>query len=428
MLIRSRLQEPLLFDGAMGTMLQHRSDLAFPELNNLKAPDVVSNVHRVYLEAGADVVETNTFGANRFKLAQHGYEEHVWEINEKAARLAKSAASKAGKDRLVAGSMGPTGQLMAPLGTVTFDEVYEAYRTQAQALAAGGVDLIIVETMLDLAEARAALLGALSTGLSVIAQMTFEDSGLTMMGTSPQVAACVLSSLGASVVGANCGLGPAGMLNIIEAMAPIADSVSVMPNAGLPKLVDGVDFYELTPEEMASYVPQFIESGANIIGGCCGTTPKHIELMRQSLCHISGRKPTKAGVYTASSRQLVQINLGQRAKECSPDDWMQLADEDCSLLVLRNPEEIGMLQMMCPVPFVFVDVSLEKLETLLKEYNGRALVVPPCTPNESGFHVYAEVAKKFGAILVLDEYQNIGMEVAVKTPVGHDVWWIETGE
>ena len=202
------LQRPLVFDGAMGTMLQQkRSDLAFPELFNLEAPEIVEEVHRAYLAAGADVVETNTFGANRYKLAQHGLAERTVEINERAAELAKEAVRKAGGKQLVAGSLGPTGQLMAPLGTASFEDIYGVYREQAQALAAGGEDLLIVETMLDLGEARAALLGALTTGLPVIAQMTFEQSGMTMMGTPAAVAACVLSSLGATVVGTCRGLG-----------------------------------------------------------------------------------------------------------------------------------------------------------------------------------------------------------------------------
>ncbi|HHV43272.1 MAG TPA: hypothetical protein GXX57_01200 [Firmicutes bacterium] len=420
------LQGPLLFDGAMGTMLQQkRSDLAFPELFNLEAPEIVEEVHRAYLAAGADVVETNTFGANRYKLAQHGLAERTVEINERAAELAKEAVRKAGGKQLVAGSLGPTGQLMAPLGTASFEDIYGVYREQAQALAAGGVDLLIVETMLDLGEARAALLGALTTGLPVIAQMTFEQSGMTMMGTPAAVAACVLSSLGATVVGTNCGLGPRQMLDIVRSMAEVAPRISAIPNAGLPKLVEGKDVYDLDPKTMAEFVPQLLAQGAGIVGGCCGTTPDHIQAMRQALDAASYTPPTPRGIYGASSRKLVDLSGGVLAKAGTVDDWMEAEGAGFSLLVLTHPGDVTMAQMMCPLPMIFTDVPMEDLEKLLREYHGRALVVPPMEPEQQGFAEYLEVLGRYGALAVLSEYRELGVEVAVWQPLSEDTWRIE---
>lgn len=273
----------VLSDGAMGTMLQNRGLDAgsCPELWNTERRDDVYAVHKAYVEAGSLMLGTNTFGGNRIKLASYKLENRVRELNVAGASVAREAA---GSDAIVAASIGPTGKLLEPLGDLSADEAEDAFAEQALALAEGGAGVILMESFSDLTEIMAALSGALKTGLPCFCTMTFDSGGRTIMGIDPVTAANTLSEGGASGVGANCGLGPDGTLEIVRQIRQSTDRLVIsQPNAGLPKVVGWRTIYDSTPEDMAKYATLFAEIGTNIIGGCCGTTPEHIKAMKYSL-------------------------------------------------------------------------------------------------------------------------------------------------
>ncbi len=280
-------QRVLLADGAMGTLLHSRgiAHHACLEALVLDDPDVVRRVHEDYIAAGADIIETNTFGANRFRLARHGLESNVRDINFKAARLARDAREIHGYPVFVAGAIGPTGRMLATAGDVRPGEVRAAIREQAEALLEGGVDLLILETFPDIAELREAILAIKSAcDLPVVAQLTFQRDGRTYAGEPPDEVANIASALGADVAGVNCSLGPQSALEVLDQMAAnTAIRLSAMPNAGLPKFMDGRLVYPATPDYYAEYTKKLVLAGANIVGGCCGTTPEHTAAMREML-------------------------------------------------------------------------------------------------------------------------------------------------
>ena len=281
-----RLQDGVVVgDGAMGTMLYARGvfvNRCFDELN-LSNPALVRSVHEEYLEAGADIIETNTFGAHRFKLGPHGFDQQVRKINREGARVAREAAQGRG---LVAGSIGPLGKPLEPLGNVSFDEAVAAYREQAEGLAEGGVDLFAIETIPALDQARAAVTAIRAvSALPITVSMTFTEEGTTFYGDKPEDVVRTLEDWDVTVVGANCSQGPQPMLETVQRMASVAKrlKLSAMPNAGAPAMVDGRYVYLCTPEYMASYARRFIAAGASVVGGCCGTTPAHIRNLVRSV-------------------------------------------------------------------------------------------------------------------------------------------------
>ena len=274
----------LLCDGAMGTELQKSGLLpgGCPEELNVTRPEAVLAVHQAYYTAGSDLVETNSFGGNRIRLAMHGMEHRSRELCRKAAELAREVCPEG---RYVAGSIGPTGDLLEPFGTRSVREVHEVFAEAASALAEGGADVLFVETMMALEEAVVAVRAAKEcTALPVVATMTFERTaaGLrTAWGVSVQAAVQQLSEAGADVLGANCGRGFDEMIEILTEMRPLTSlPVAVQANAGLPEWVDGVAVYRETPETMRPKAEELLHRGANILGGCCGTGPAHIRLMR----------------------------------------------------------------------------------------------------------------------------------------------------
>ena len=278
----------LLGDGAMGTSL-HQIGLApgeCPESWNLSHPQQVQSVIAGYVEAGSDLVETNTFGGTRFKLERFGLADKVSQINRAAAEIARHAA---GPDIYVAGSVGPTGVFMEPLGEVSEQAMYDAFAEQVAALARGGADAVCIETMTAREEALAALRAARElTNLPVIVTITFDKNPRgeyrTMMGVSPTQAAEELTAAGADIVGSNCGTGIIDMVAICREMRAVTDRpIMIQANAGLPVLEDGRTIFKETPAQMAQYVPQLLAAGANIIGGCCGTTPAHIAAIKEAL-------------------------------------------------------------------------------------------------------------------------------------------------
>ena len=264
----------LLFDGGMGTLVQAaglHTVHAVPDLLNLTHPEAIVAIQRQYVEAGADCITTNTFSANRLKLAST--DATVAEVYAAAAANARAAGAP-----LVAGDIGPTGALLEPLGTLTFDEAFDIFAEQARAAETAGCDLIVVETMADLLEAKAAVLAAVeSTTLPVFATMTFGEDGRTFLGTTPAIAATTLSALGASAVGLNCSLGPVELAPLVEELAPHNRAlVMAQPNAGLPRIQDGETVFDVGPDEFARAMEAILDAGATVVGGCCGTTPAHI--------------------------------------------------------------------------------------------------------------------------------------------------------
>jgi 5-methyltetrahydrofolate--homocysteine methyltransferase len=280
---------PILADGAMGTML-FASGLQFgdpPEVWNVSQPEVVRRIQRGYLEAGSRIVMTNTFGGNRLRLRLHGLHERVGELNRTAAILLRKEVDAAGGRALVAGDIGPTGEIMAPLGTLSDEEATEVFAEQAAALIAGGVDVIWIETMSHLSEIRAAIQGVrqVSADIPIIATMTFDTRGHTMMGVSPEQAVTSLAAWGADAIGGNCGNGPDELLPVIERMRAAARDVTLVAksNAGMPELVDMRAVYRADPATMAEAGLAFQAAGARIIGACCGSTPAHLKAMSEAL-------------------------------------------------------------------------------------------------------------------------------------------------
>lgn len=274
----------VLFDGAMGTMLYERGvfiNQCF-DFVNISAPALVESIHRDYIAAGAEVIETNTFGANRFKLALHGLDERLVEINRRGGEIAKRAA---GEEILVAGSIGPLGIRIEPWGPTSNEEAGAAFREQAEALLAGGVDLFVLETFADLNEMHQAVEGVRSvTDLPVVAMMTLQQDGLGLFGTEPGEFAARMNRWDVDVIGVNCSVGPKVMLEVVEKMARVVDTwIAAQPNAGIPQNVDGRNIYLTSPEYMAEYARRFVAAGARIVGGCCGTTPAHIRAIRDAL-------------------------------------------------------------------------------------------------------------------------------------------------
>ncbi len=267
--------QPLVCDGAMGTMLMFSGvESHCPEELNLISPDTVRKVHAAYRAAGANIIETNSFGGNLPKMTKAGIPNQVEAVNRAAAQIAREAA---GDSLFVAGCIGPLGEFLEPLGELTREGAVSIFRQQAEALAEGGADFFIVETMYDLGEATAAVEGAAATGLPVLCTMTFDTNGRTMMGVSPSQALADLRLAGAFAVGANCGVGPEETLKAIQEMHGTAPGAWLVaqPNAGIPSTEGGKTVYSVGAAEMASWAGRFLESGVKILGSCCGSTPEY---------------------------------------------------------------------------------------------------------------------------------------------------------
>jgi methionine synthase I (cobalamin-dependent) len=306
----------LLADGATGSNLFERGLQSgdAPELWNSDHPERIAELQRAFVEAGADIILTNSFGGTRYRLKLHRAEHRVAELNEKAAQIARAEADRAGRVVLVGGSMGPTGEILEPLGPLSLDAAREAFTEQASALARGGADLLWIETMSSVEETEAAVAGARSTGLPVIATLSFDTNGRTMMGITPSELAGLHRKHQLAACGSNCGTGPSELVACIINLATASDPSAVLvakANCGIPQFVDGQIRFNGTPELMAQYACLSFDSGARIIGGCCGTTPEHLRIMRQALeSHVRGPKPDLA---TIESR-LGAISTGATAQ------------------------------------------------------------------------------------------------------------------
>jgi methionine synthase I (cobalamin-dependent) len=292
----------LLADGATGSNLFERGLQSgdAPELWNCDHPERVAQLQRAFVEAGADIILTNSFGGTRHRLKLHRAEDRVAELNEKAARIARAEADSADRVVLVAGSMGPTGEILEPLGPLSLDDARAAFSEQAAALARGGADLLWIETMSSLEETEAAVAGAQSTGLPVVATLSFDTNGRTMMGITPSELARLHRKHNLAACGSNCGTGPSELVACIVNLATASEPSAVLvakANCGIPQFVNGEIRFNGTPELMAQYACLSWDSGARIIGGCCGTTPEHVRIMRRALeSHVRGPKPDLAAI------------------------------------------------------------------------------------------------------------------------------------
>jgi len=405
-LLRDRI---LVLDGAMGTELHKRGLPAgvCPEQWCLTNPEAVAQIHRAYREAGADLVYTATFGANRLKLGQYGL-TNARQINRAMAAVAKGAVGRQG---FVLGDMGPTGHFVEPFGDLPFDEAVGLFREQAEGLLEGGVDGFVIETMMDIQEARAALIAVRELSESfVLVTMTYEKHGRTLNGTDPIAALVTLQSLGADAVGCNCSAGPDAMLAMIEAMKPHARvPLAAKPNAGLPRLEGEQTLFDMDAAAFAVHGRPFAAAGVNLMGGCCGTTPAHIAALRQSLAGEQPRPPVVQSLAAVSSARSAHFFVppsptavvGSRLNAARNEDFRQAiaADEPGGIRqAVRAQEKEGavLLQVRAAAPGleeksalgmvlttlsatarlpVMIDAGApEALATALRRYPGRALV------------------------------------------------------
>src|ERR1700723_1461947 len=296
-------QSPVLCDGAMGTLLYAKGifiNRSYDELN-LSQPDLIRGVHHEYLQVGAEIIETKTFGANSFRLARHSLADKGRDINRAGVQLAREAAKSF--DVWVAGSVGPLGTRIEPLGKTSFEEARESFRKQIEALAEGGVDLLILETFGYLEELHQVMLASrdVNARLPIVAQVTIDEDGNCLDGSSPETFVPKLEEWGADVLGCNCSVGPVAMLDAIERVRALTSlPLAAQPNAGIPRSVEGRNIYLCSPEYMASYARKFVAAGARIVGGCCGTTPDHIRVMKSAL-RVGEARGKAAAAHSASA-------------------------------------------------------------------------------------------------------------------------------
>jgi methionine synthase / methylenetetrahydrofolate reductase(NADPH) len=317
-------QSPVLCDGAMGTLLYAKGifiNRSYDELN-LSQPDLIRGIHHEYLQAGAEIIETNTFGGNSFRLGRHSLANQVDDINRAGVRLAREAAKSF--DVWVAGSVGPLGTRIEPLGKTSFQEARDAFRKQIEVLVEGGVDLLILETFGYLEEIHQAMLAAkdVSSSIPIVAQVTIDEDGNCLDGSDPQTFVSKLEEWGADVIGCNCSVGPVAMLDAMEKVrAATSLPLAAQPNAGIPRSVDGRNIYLCSPEYMASYARKFVAAGVRLVGGCCGTTPEHIRVMKSALRvgearGKSGFAPASVGASTPQAAPAIPLEdrsrLGSR--------------------------------------------------------------------------------------------------------------------
>jgi len=425
-----------VIDGAMGTQIMKKGVAAgtcFEELN-IKDPDVIESIHRSYIEAGADIVETNTFGGTRTKLSSYGLEDKFHKINFDGVRIAKKAA--AGK-AYVAASMGPCGHLMEPIGDFSFDSAYEEFAAQAKVFEEAGADLVSIETMSDLQEVRAALIAVKqNTSLPVIVHLTYAENGRTITGTSTEVAIAVLTSLGADAIGANCSTGPKDMVSLARSLAKRSGiPVSIMPNAGNPEIVDDETVYLMTPDKFASYAKKILSTGVKFIGGCCGTGPEHIRAVK-NIVSKSWRRPDPADknatVLTSRTKALEIgkkkkiVIIGERINPTNKKDF-QAELREGKMNILRQEavsqaaagadlldinvgapdiDEAAVMKKAVLVAHAAVDIPLcidssnpAALEEGLKNYPGKALVNSVNGKDES-VNAVLPLVKKYGAATI----------------------------
>ncbi|NLJ87263.1 MAG: dihydropteroate synthase [Epulopiscium sp.] len=428
-------QKILILDGATGTELQKRGmpKGVCPEEWILKNPNTLREIQKSYKEAGSDIVYAPTFGANRWKLETFGLEDKVREININLAKLSKDIV---GKEVLVAGNLSATGKFIKPFGDKYFEEAVDVYKEQVEALLAGGVDLFVIETMIDIQEARAALLAIKETcDLPVMVSMTFEEERKTLTGTDPVTAVITLQALGADAVGCNCSTGPEDMISIIKEMKTVASvPVFVKPNAGLPIMKNGETYYDLNPEDFAAFFADFAQAGVNLIGGCCGTTAEHIKLLSLKSKEYSPKAWLEKRISaTTSVRKTVFIGkdtplriVGERINPTGKKDLQKELLEGKLSIVRKFALEqqkkgasmldvnVGMpgidekatmieivenLSVISDLPLCIDSSEAEVIEAALRIYPGRALV-NSISGEKKKLKKLLSVASKYGAMFI----------------------------
>ncbi len=424
-----------LFDGAMGTMLQKYglTTNACPDYYNISHPEIVQRIHREYAEAGSEFITTNTFGATPLKLVDYDLQDKV----EAIAEAAVANARKAGPHVKVAGDIGPTGQFIRPLGTLSFDEAAENFYRLAKALTDAGADYLIIETIIDIQEMRAALTAAkAASNLPVICQMTYTEDGRTITGTDPTAAVVLLDAMGADIIGANCSLGPAELLPAARLMTAATNKpVIIQPNAGLPVLTDGVTHFPLAPEDMAKYIPDFADAGISYTGGCCGTTPAHIRAIREAIDKLGTVEKKSVKPFTAFTSRtrtvfagegFAPIKIGERINPTGRKKMREdikggsfvsvkkeaLAQVDAGADMLdvnmgvpgidqsaAMERVISELSMLCPTPLSIDSTDPDVVAKALKVYPGRPLI-NSVNANKDLMDRVFPLAKKYGAAVL----------------------------
>ncbi|WP_314622309.1 homocysteine S-methyltransferase family protein [uncultured Selenomonas sp.] len=425
-----------IFDGAMGTMLQEGGLKAggCPELMNIEQPEVVRKIHEAYIEAGATMIETNTFGASSLKLDHYGLEDRVAELNQAAVRIAQEASR--GRAKIV-GSLGPTGRFITPLGDLDFEEAYQSFYEQAKALADAGADYLIFETCIDIQEMRAGLLAAKdATKLPIICQLSYSEDGRSVTGTDPQTAAVTLEALGADIIGVNCSLGPQELVPIVQTLADNCSvPISVLPNAGMPRLENGKTIFPMQPDEFASWGTKLVAAGATYLGGCCGTTPAHIKALAAAVQDLSPaeRKPADKRLRLTSRSKTIIIYkdlpttlIGERI---NPTGRKKLAEEikNGSLFSVKREaidqvragarlldvnmgvggidqakamhDAIREVAQITDSPLAIDTSDTKTLEAGLRAYPGRALINSVSAEKER-IEEFLPLAKKYGAAIL----------------------------
>lgn len=425
-----------IFDGAMGTMLQEGGLKAggCPELMNIEQPEVVRKIHEAYIEAGATMIETNTFGASSLKLDHYGLEDRVAELNQAAVRIAQEASRGCAK---IVGSLGPTGRFITPLGDLDFEEAYQSFYEQAKALADAGADYLIFETCIDIQEMRAGLLAAKdATKLPIICQLSYSEDGRSVTGTDPQTAAVTLEALGADIIGVNCSLGPQELVPIVQTLADNCSvPISVLPNAGMPRLENGKTIFPMQPDEFASWGTKLVAAGATYLGGCCGTTPAHIKALAAAVQDLSPaeRKPADKRLRLTSRSKTIIIDkdlpttlIGERI---NPTGRKKLAEEikNGSLFSVKREaidqvragarlldvnmgvggidqakamhDAIREVAQITDSPLAIDTSDTKTLEAGLRAYPGRALINSVSAEKER-IEEFLPLAKKYGAAIL----------------------------
>lgn len=427
----------ILFDGGMGTMLQKfgLETGSCPDYYNISHPEVVQQIHRAYMEAGSQYITTNTFGSSPLKLSDYDLQDQV----EKIASAAVANVRKACGDRVkVAGDMGPTGKFIRPIGDLSFDEACENYYRLAKALADAGADCLIIETIIDIQEMKAALLAAkTASSLPVICQMSYGEDGRTIPGTDPITATILLDAMGADVIGANCSVGPDRLLDAAKQMVSVTNKpVIIQPNAGMPVLENGETHFPLDPEAFASYGPAYAEAGISFMGGCCGTTPDHIRALKEALDKAPQVTPNPVKPFTALTSRTktvfigddyAPVKIGERINPTGRRKMREdiqrgsfvsvkkegLAEVAAGADVLdvnmgvpgidqREAMEtaISQLSMLCPVPLSIDSTDPEVLERALKVYPGRPLINSVNGADDTVLEKVLSLAKKYGAAVL----------------------------
>ena len=443
---------PLYLDGATGSNLQKAGMPSgiCPEMWILKHPDILIDLQKQFLEAGTQILYAPTFSGNRLKLKEYGLDEYIVEMNTQLVGLSRQAIAASGKQAYIAGNLTMTGESLAPMGSLELETLIDIYKEQAQILLDAGADLFVVETMMSLAETRAALIAIKEIcDLPVITSMTFNEDGRTLYGTDPKTAVVVLQSLGADVIGVNCSTGPEEMTEIVRLMRHYANvPILAKPNAGLPKLIDGETVYDMTSDEFASFGPALIEAGASVLGGCCGTTPEHIAKLVAATKDMTPQ-PVNTTIYRvlASERKTQEIDINGRflviGERINPTGKKKLqaslreGDLDLVTDMAEQQEAMGadildinmgmnginekemMLKaidtvtMTTSLPLCIDSSHVDIIETALRHYPGRALINSISLETEK-FEKLLPIARKYGAMFILLPLSDEGIPETIE--------------